>query len=312
MAQSTKLQQVLNFRDVGKTVNQFLGQRRVREGVLYRSARPDEATPQDKAAIAHEFGIKTIIDLRTETELLKQAGKHQAAHHGPAESHDSATPAHASRISGIDYNEIAITSRPLEKHLLSQLTWWSFLSVPAAYALLPRAPYPNPGPRLSKVICFFILGYRIDAVRVIGQEVLLQRGLRGLGTDTLDHSGAEIRETLSLYARAPPTPILVHCTQGKDRTGLVCTLILMILDVPVSAIEHDYFLTDAALLSSRDERLAEVREIGLSDEWASTAEDMITGMDEHLVQKYGGLNAYLDHIGFGEAARTKLRDVLLY
>ncbi|ODA77384.1 hypothetical protein RJ55_07012 [Drechmeria coniospora] len=289
MAQSTKLQQVLNFRDVGKTVNQFLGQRRVREGVLYRSARPDEATPQDKAAIAHEFGIKTIIDLRTD-----------------------ATPAHASRISGIDYNEIAITSRPLEKHLLSQLTWWSFLSVLAAYALLPRAPYPNPGPRLSKVICFFILGYRIDAVRVIGQEVLLQRGLRGLGTDTLDHSGAEIRETLSLYARAPPTPILVHCTQGKDRTGLVCTLILMILDVPVSAIEHDYFLTDAALLSSRDERLAEVREIGLSDEWASTAEDMITGMDEHLVQKYGGLNAYLDHIGFGEAARTKLRDVLLY
>lgn len=33
---------ILNFRDVGKTVNQFLGKRYLREGVLYRSARPGE------------------------------------------------------------------------------------------------------------------------------------------------------------------------------------------------------------------------------------------------------------------------------
>lgn len=86
----------------------------------------------------------------------------------------------------------------------------------------------------------------------------------------------------------------------------------MILDVPAPAIEHDYFLTDAALLAERDERLVEIHEIGLTDAWANTAEDMISGMEKHLAQKYGGLDGYLDTIGFGEADRAKLREVLLY
>ncbi|KAF4507631.1 hypothetical protein G6O67_004110 [Ophiocordyceps sinensis] len=93
---------------------------------------------------------------------------------------------------------------------------------------------------------------------------------------------------------------------------LVCALILLILDVPVSAIEHDYFLTDAALVADRAERLVEVRNNGFSDEWVGTAENMITGTEWHLATKYGGLEAYLDHIGFGGYERAKLRQVLLY
>lgn len=71
----------------------------------------------------------------------------------------------------------------------------------------------------SKVIILFIFGYRVDAVRIMAQKVLLPRGLLGLGTDTLDHSGAEICAALSLYTSTQSTPVLVHCTQGKDRTG---------------------------------------------------------------------------------------------
>lgn len=56
MAESIQLQKVINFRDVGKTINEHLGQRfvtdattiptnlyrRIREGVFYRSARPGQ------------------------------------------------------------------------------------------------------------------------------------------------------------------------------------------------------------------------------------------------------------------------------
>lgn len=48
---------------------------------------------------------------------------------------------------------------------------------------------------------------------------MLPRGLLGLGTDTIDHSGAEIRQTLAFFASAQSLPVLIHCTQGKDRTG---------------------------------------------------------------------------------------------
>lgn len=43
MDQSVQLRQVLNFRDVGQTVNRFLGRRLVREGLFFRSARPGES-----------------------------------------------------------------------------------------------------------------------------------------------------------------------------------------------------------------------------------------------------------------------------
>lgn len=86
----------------------------------------------------------------------------------------------------------------------------------------------------------------------------------------------------------------------------------MALGIPTPAIEHDYFLTDEALASGNEERLAEIREIGLTDDWASTAPDMITGMEKHLREKYGGVDKYLDQIGFGQDDRQRLREVLLY
>ncbi|KAK8924542.1 hypothetical protein VCV18_004963 [Metarhizium anisopliae] len=242
------------------------------------SARND-ASAKDKLRIKNEFGIKTIIDLRTKTELIKQAEKVQAETSGNAFSSWFSSRPSLPRIDGINYEEIRITGRPFERHLFSQLSWWSFL---------------------------------IEAVRLIATEVMLQRGLLGLGIDTIDHSGSEICQALGLYTSPSTLPVLVHCTQGKDRTGLICILILMILDIPLGAIEHDYFLTDPALEAERQERLAEIRQIGLTDDWAVTAPELVIGVQKHLDVEYGGLEAYLDGIGFGEIQRAQLRELLLY
>lgn len=86
----------------------------------------------------------------------------------------------------------------------------------------------------------------------------------------------------------------------------------MILDVPIDAIEHDYFLTDAGLQHERDKRVREIREIGLPDHWAGTEKTMIVGIRDHLDAQYGGLDTYLDRIGFTKADRTLMRDTLLY
>lgn len=86
----------------------------------------------------------------------------------------------------------------------------------------------------------------------------------------------------------------------------------MILDVPLPAIEHDYFLTDAALKADETERIAEIRAIGLTEDWGRTAEGMIPAIDAHVQQRYGGLEGYLDDIGFGEGERRRVREALLY
>lgn len=87
---------------------------------------------------------------------------------------------------------------------------------------------------------------------------------------------------------------------------------LLILGIPIEAIEYDYFLTDEAIAHEREVRLAEIGEIGLTEEWAGTDKNMISGIIRHLDQQYGGLNGYLDFIGFEEDERAALRRNLLY
>lgn len=39
-----------------------------------------------------------------------------------------------------------------------------------------------------------VLGYRMEAISILGREVMQPRGLIGLGYDSLDHCGTEIAE----------------------------------------------------------------------------------------------------------------------
>ncbi|KAI3391795.1 hypothetical protein diail_6785 [Diaporthe ilicicola] len=50
-----------------------------------------------------------------------------------------------------------------------------------------------------------------------------------------------------------PTPILTHCTAGKDRTGVLCALVLSLCGVPDDAVAHEYSLTDLGLGGRRAE-----------------------------------------------------------
>jgi protein tyrosine/serine phosphatase len=106
--------------------------------------------------------------------------------------------------------------------------------------------------------------------------------------------------------------VLIHCTQGKDRTGITVILVLMILGVPLEAIDYDYQLSNKELEPEKAARLAEIHEIGLSDEFADTAKDMMRRVNKHIETHYGSLDSYLDGIEFGADKRDKLREILAY
>lgn len=83
----------------------------------------------------------------------------------------------------------------------------------------PSRRLPQPDTIHSKFFALYLLGYRMPAISIIGEEVMTPLGLLGLGCDTMDCSGPQVREALMLYASPKTLPSLVHCTHGKDRTG---------------------------------------------------------------------------------------------
>lgn len=160
---------------------------------------------------------------------------------------------------------------------------------------------------------------------------MVPRGLVTTGLDTLDQSGPDVgnvttssssqspspsqlteSKALRTFTKPSQLPALTHCTLGKDRTGLIIILILLTLGVPRAAIEHDYALSDRELEPRLKTTLVDLKTFGFTPEWGVTAEDMIERVGAHLDGRYGGLEGYLDGIGFGEGERNLLREALLY
>lgn len=118
-------------------------------------------------------------------------------------------------------------------------------------------------------------------------------------------------QALRAYSKPSNYPIMVHCTQGKDRTGLIITIILLLLDVPVKAVTHDYRLSESELLPEKESRMQEIRSIGLDEHFATCPEDWVEQMKIHFDEKYGGVRKYCRGIGFTEEEEEQLMDILL-
>lgn len=112
-------------------------------------------------------------------------------------------------------------------------------------------------------------------------------------------------------------PALVHCTAGKDRTGLVAALVLSILEVDRDVILADYAATAANLAGEWTARMVgKARRFGvdLTDDLlvilGASPPEVLAGALDWLDSEYGGATAYLDGAGVDAATRAELRERL--
>ncbi|KAF7168050.1 hypothetical protein CNMCM5623_001205 [Aspergillus felis] len=138
------------------------------------------------------------------------------------------------------------------------------------------------------------------------------RGLIGLGQDTLDSSTAEIREIFELLVSPATYPVLVHCTQGKDRTGLIVLLLLLLLpEVSADAIAADYVKSEPELVVEFEDRMREIRVLGLDEEYTKCPPGFTQQIRAHLDAKYGGVEGYLMTVGIDREKQELIRQRLL-
>lgn len=141
-------------------------------------------------------------------------------------------------------------------------------------------------------------------------------------------------------------PLLIHCTQGKDRTGLIVILLLLLLLSPESqpspsaqlstqpssteaqaeakakaeakaeakietAIKTDYTRSEPELHLEADERLAELAELGIPANFLECPPRFPDAVGAHLRDRYGGVVGYLEYIGVGGEVVEGVRKGLL-
>lgn len=289
---SPAFDRLLNFRDVGNNINETSKSALLKEGLLFRSARLDDTSLADRRNLVNEVGIRTVIDLRSKTEHINAAKKHSDA---VAITQSAAVPssndsiAEPLKIPGLQYAEINLNGKGFERALVWQLKYTS----------------------LTKLVCLMALGYRTEGISVLGKEIMLPKGLIGLGTDTLDHGGPEIRDIFDVLSEASSYPVLIHCTQGKDRTGITVLLVLLLCGVDIDAITADYVRSEPELEPEKQERMKEIRSIGLDETFAQCPPDFCQRIKEYLNEKHGGICEYLNHIGVRKAQQESVRRLLL-
>ena len=101
--------------------------------------------------------------------------------------------------------------------------------------------------------------------------------------------------------RAGQTPILFHCTAGKDRTGVAAALILKALGVSREDIVEDYLLTNACRTTGRDQFRGMLERAGLPAAQAQQVTEIATGVRRESIEsaldaieeKYPSFEEYL-------------------
>jgi protein-tyrosine phosphatase len=125
-----------------------------------------------------------------------------------------------------------------------------------------------------------------------------------------------IAKAISLVADPANHPIVVHCLAGKDRTGVVVSLILSLLRVDDDTVAEDYALSNLSMarlrqraIEARGERPFPTTE--LDNEVFSARPSNITSLFGALRQSHGSVEDYVVSIGVTAAEVHSLREGLL-
>jgi protein-tyrosine phosphatase len=115
-------------------------------------------------------------------------------------------------------------------------------------------------------------------------------------------------------------PIVVHCTAGKDRTGIACALVLHSLGVDRDTIVSDYILTNASVDPARRRALVRLHmEQELNRQVSDEEIEPLIGVEAgylaaalEAIEEKGGLDSFLsDTLGVTPQKRERLRAHLL-
>jgi protein-tyrosine phosphatase len=131
----------------------------------------------------------------------------------------------------------------------------------------------------------------------------------------LDHYQEPLRAVLCTIADRADTGVLVHCSAGKDRTGVVMALLMDFAGVPEDQIVADYMITKERLAPIverlRHFALSAGLDMARHEQMLNILPEYMQGMLDHLHRQYGSAAAFFNQIGLTAEQRNKLQAALV-
>jgi protein-tyrosine phosphatase len=134
-------------------------------------------------------------------------------------------------------------------------------------------------------------------------------GLSDLYIHALEHSKALIGQVFSRLANTKPGAVLFHCSLGKDRTGLIASLLLMLANVSEDDIIDNYAISSTYLQPVVDAFIREIPRIEMNFIY-TYPENMVRTLT-YFHEHYPSPDAYLASCGLTAGELESLRRKML-
>ncbi|MCI0494201.1 tyrosine-protein phosphatase [candidate division KSB1 bacterium] len=130
---------------------------------------------------------------------------------------------------------------------------------------------------------------------------------------------SQFSEIIKLTSESRNLPLLIHCVGGKDRTGFACSLIHLMLDIPVDLVMQDYLQTNDYSHEIKDEiqkRLKKFSFFGISIAkflpLFEARKEYLEAAFGQIKNDFGAVDDYVrEGLNFSGEARQRLKDLLL-
>ncbi|XP_078264510.1 uncharacterized protein LOC144598340 [Rhinoraja longicauda] len=276
---SKPLENIVNFRQL------CLGTAKI-----YRSSLPDRATEKDVKYLKETLGIKLIIDLREPNEVgdapyLRDAYKRVVVREVELESMKT----------NCTTGQFLIKDMPL---------------VHLALGFVSKKYYHLINSLLTD-------DHKKDLVESCSSQIpkyvmqnIVKRDLKQMYKDFIDNSQTFIYTILKLLSDPNNVPALIHCTAGKDRTGIASALIQSCVGLSRECVIDDYEATTEGL--KPNERLGEIHKHytelqGMTEEFLTSEGETMASTLAYIDEMHGSVQGYLIKCGFNSQEQEKLK-----
>ncbi len=126
--------------------------------------------------------------------------------------------------------------------------------------------------------------------------------------------GARIRSVFELFSRPIDGATVVHCTAGKDRTGVIVALLLDLCGVNRNAILEDYAVSERLLEPNLDTLLGHLEQVigrPEREEYLMSEKRSMERTLAHIDSVYGSSVRYLHTVGLSNSNAKSIRQLLL-